>query len=219
MTKHLERSIESILKKIPVVTKQQLIAYLKIQMSCKEKVILEALTECAHSGVVLIAFNELITTREAYDVVRTADLPYKFGVIQRLRGNLSVTAETQDFIDCFWIILNLLPASSDFILTSYTPFRMLYLDRENNRLVQIARFRRGFELTDINFLRALPTPAREDRAHIRRIALLDDEQATELLGGFGFTDFCLLDDHQPGHISVIKKVGLNEAWEGGQFYG
>ena len=213
MTETLQQLVLGIMKRIPVVTRPQLSAYMKIRAACKDNAISDTLTQCAHDGSILIACNDMITTRESYDMVRTAELPYKFGVVRRLRGNLTITAEAYDFLDCFWIILHLLPDSLDFILTSYTPFRMLFLDRQNNRFVQIARIRRDWELACLSFLQALPSPLPEDRVHLRRIALLDDAKAADLLTGFGFTDYCLLDDKVPGNIVVLKKVDVDEAWE------
>lgn len=208
MAQNLEQMITQIMRKIPVVTRQQLITYLLIQTSASQSVIMDAISACAHNGSILISTNSRVTTREAYDVVRTVDLPYKFGLICRLRGRLAITAEAEDFLDCFWIILGLLPASEDFILTSYTPLRMLFLDAGKNRFVQIARIRRGNELTCISYLRSLPAPLPEEQFSMRRIALVDDREVVDLLGEFGFTDFCLLDEDEPSHIRVLKDKEL-----------
>jgi len=205
--------IEDLMSRIPALTKRQAVTWLQRTCEMQYAKAVDSIGEAAREGAVILTDTDLVTTRASYDFYREGGAEYRFGDSAPLRG-FRLTAEALDWIDCFWVILDLLPESGSFLTMSFTPLRMQFVDSEGSCLTQIARIHAGNERAELAFLRMMTVPE-DDRPGLRRIAIVDTAEIAPLIPRVGFREICTLtgaDDRGKRQLHVVHSRPREEMW-------
>ena len=179
-------------------------------------------------GRVLLSDDGYAITKGKYEQI-TEDTKgskvdfYSQNRITRLENIVQNTCDTK-LIDCLWILLDFMPASLDFSLSS-KPFNLIFLSK--NRLYQVIKINANEIDRKVEMLKnipycdfQLPVPNLDDedkqkeieqmykdmKKNFVRIAILENEKhAWKIPEGLGFRFICTIDDTQNTHYKIVEQ--------------
>ncbi len=131
--------------------------------------------------------------------------------------NYEESRDGTDIIDCMWLLSTMLPNVSEYVINT-EPWTLQFIvppsEKSVSRLFQVAKFKRGFESPKSLLIESSQRELNiDERKHLRRIALFDDEEMAFCVPkNLGFNIVAVVDDMQPHHYRILKKIKNSEAW-------
>ena len=221
-----EHEIRSVLERLPLCRKKQLIKVLvNTYEGMNEFLANETLLAIQRRGHVFLSTDDWAMTKGMY--LRISQDRYFEGVnsnenyMQGCRlGNMTSLIQKNnvvgDEIDCFWLAVDMLPDSKDFIV-GCTPWVICFDTSANketvSRLYQITKIAADKELTRCEILRSLPKIEDNDlKKVITRIALIEDERHAWKIPHIGFSFICVLDPNSDRGYRIVEKRTGKDVW-------
>ncbi len=221
-----EKCIGSVLKEIPFLYTEQLVMYLvntyqgvsrelanEILLGLQRKGTLLlstdgwAMTKGLYHRVVDDRFNEKLLNEGCY---RLPDMGEKIREA-RLRDYQKI----REAIDCFWIVIDLLPNSENFFVAR-TPWciKFGYVDNKGvGKLYEVAKFSANFEEIQREMIIDSELVPEKMRGSIVRIALMDNEKHNWVVPKIGFNYICVLDPKVSRKYRIIEKREGDDLWD------
>lgn len=218
-----EAVVQKVFEKTPVIKTEQLILFLTKTFAISDAELpLKILHALQRNGTLFLSKDGWTVSKPfgewAFASSRCSDNDgnglgeiepvLRLGQIQSLRNIWDIT-------DCFWLLLDSLPDSMDFVIPQVPWSLAFYLKTpdETVKLCELVRIRSGEEFIKGELLKCLPKiENREAREGIMRIAVMDDETRIWTVPHIGFTHICKLDDENGHHYRVIEKRAQEEVW-------
>ena len=162
-------------------------------------------------GYVLISADGWALTKQKYIQI-TNDTKLKgIDYVSEVRlGNISKFIDRycdKKLINCLWVLIDMLPDSKDFVLTS-KPFQITFM--AHGYLYQVIYIAEVEEDLRIAMLKEMPKDYYDEtKKYLRRIALMENENHFwKIPEHMGFKYIVALDD-SPAHIKKIKTFKEN----------
>jgi len=221
-----EEEITNLLKKIPLLQiKQVILALNNMYEDTTESSIKDVLYNMQRKGHVLLSVDGWVMTKGAYFRLTnkspdSVSYTVNNDTIYRL-GNMTDTIENSgiysDLIDCFWLVVDMLPDSKQFIVNE-TPWSIMFdtctAEDKPCRLYQITRIIKDRDVARYELLKNLPEIDDNDnlRSNYCRIALIDDENDAWKVPAIGFAFICVLDSTSPKGYKIVEKRSPEQRW-------
>ena len=208
------KTIENLFQRMPVMKKVQLKQYLRNTLG--EKMFRGDMeypvNECLRRGILMSDGNYLFT-KQIFEVAYRKnfafnDLDYSSSL--RVQELLYPDDYLQDLIVCFNFVLEVLPYSEAFMISS-SPFPISFIDREKNMLIQVCHYPNEniipFDLLIKNSFCDFDDHQKEC---ISRIAIVDDPATTPEIGYYGFSSIVSFSENDEViEMMVVEKRNDN----------
>ncbi|MBR2702071.1 MAG: hypothetical protein IKE77_08310 [Erysipelotrichaceae bacterium] len=111
-------------------------------------------------------------------------------------------------LDCFWVLIDMLPESIDFSLTN-KPFQLCFIAQ--GRLFQVISIPEDEEDVRCDMLRTLSVDYYENfRTAVNRIIIMaEPDHYWKLPENIGIKFICTIDDSKPNHLRITKRIDRN----------
>ena len=208
-----QSAIEALMRQIPVITREQMIIYLRKVFDLTRSTATGIFETVARQGIVLESPNGLITTKENLRVIQTQHVNIEYGLRLKIADPLFVIPEAQDAMDCFWLILKAMPVSKDFIISTGT-IKAVYMDSQKQRIIEIVKIPYDQELMISQLLKRHYAYDELSRNCYERIGILENPKAASAIARVGFTEFYYIDKSEAEHpkLMQVRLRPFKEAW-------
>ncbi len=124
-----------------------------------------------------------------------------------------ITREQRMAMELFWVLLDAMPYSRNFILSFQKTFQLSYINK-HQQLVQVAYVPRHMETAVCRFVREIPKNEYEQECDCR-IALLEDPKGEERMKKVGFYYLVTIRQDAPpeNRLEILDVVDVAHAWE------
>ena len=121
-----------------------------------------------------------------------------------------------DVIKCLWLVIDSLPQSIDFVITD-KPYNIQFVitpenanDEIQSRLYQLVYVSKQNEIVLPQMLKSYPKiQDKQTRDLVRRVALIENEDAAWRIPYIGFSKILLYDENEKSHLKEIKSEDAN----------
>ena len=214
--------IRSIIRRIPILKTEQLkIAMRKTFKGINADNAAEILTALQRRGDVLLSPDGWAMSKGGYKTLTgdkfnerlLNDLDYRLPKMSLTIRNFGLS---MDVIDCFWVAIDMMPSSNDFVINTQ-PFVILFDTDENkdeiSKVYEITKIPKSREDSRCELLRQLAKISDKGiQERTVRIALIEDENHAWMIPHIGFSYICVLDEKEKSHVRIIEKRDFKEAW-------
>lgn len=175
-----------------------------------------------YHGYVLLTDDGWAITKSFYEVM-SSDIYYEKlqhgdkNLLPSGMIDLSEFSWVQTVADCMVVCADMFPLAEDFVTGSapwYVSFATYPTERKQSRLFQITKIISGMELSNHMLLMNIDRYTEEQRRNvIRRIAIVESENAAYMVPYIGFTAIVMLDEKQAIGYRILQQRSGEEVWQ------
>ena len=171
--------------------------------------------------MLIVTPNGYVTTRKGITRVSLSEPKIKYKSHLVMENDLILSKEICDIMDAFWILILHKPKISQFVFTE-PPILLTFVDEENNKIIEIVKYRKGEELLTNQYLKLNYSYDKESRQITERYAILEDPNSIDLVGRYGFTRFYTIEHNIKQNRDICKTLKERrtflDAWRDAENY-
>ena len=197
MISNMAVEIQNFLKKVPVIEKRQLLQYMA-DLDGREEMVAVAERTLHAMCIRRRAFNTM-------DDKYISGWPFE---------EEKITEEGLKFIQMFWVVLEVMPNSTQFDYNESKAFPLFFIDAEKNTTNKVCYIPKGSEVAVCRRIKE-STDLKWDKDDIR-FAVVEDEESAEKVMKVGFKYIIAINDEaefQEDRINILKEYKDEEVWE------
>lgn len=183
-TNMYDEVIKKLLKKLDIIPEPLLVLYLMKVYKLSENM--------AHQSVYAACRNRTCYRVNGDNIARMSFI--------EMNSNYMKLAKA------FRVLLEFMPSTQNFVVASY-PWLLAFSNGKN--FVQICYIERDMELVSSMVIAEKPVP-KEDRASMKRIAIIDAGCEVSKVKAAGFAYFCTVSDNY--QLNIVAKADPMKAW-------
>lgn len=217
-----EPYIRSILKRLPLCYTAQLVRCLiNTYDGMDEKMANEVLLAIQRKGYVYLSSDGWAMTKGMYQRIINDRYSYEENAndkkcrLKNMSEKIKEANVITDAIDCFWLVIDLIPASNNFIV-GLEPWSIVFdtpSKNEDGKLIQITKIAKNKEFARFELLKSLEDDfTKRFRTCIKRFAIIENEAHAPLVPHIGFTHICVLDPNTSRGYRLVEKRTGEEVW-------
>ena len=214
--------IIEILRRIPILKADQLRRALQASFRGLDwENACEILTALQRRGYVLLSPDGWAMTKGVYKTLSgdrfcqklLQDLDYR---LPNMTQKINRQGVSMDVIDAFWVVIDMMPASINFVVNSQ-PFVLLFDTDKNkdeiSKVYEITKISKSREDSRCELLRQL-TKITDPNMQKRtvRIAVIENEKHSWMVPHIGFTFICVLDKNESTNLRIVEKREGEDIW-------